>query len=459
MPLPTSITRMNNKLAQKAPFDYSKLILLGIAAGVFALTYMDLHAGGIPFLGPVLVLLAPNIFLLGVGLMLAGVLWLFTERWLVIAPLALALTLIIGLNTRIPEAWADAHRAWSSMHVARKYTGTIGQPLIIDSEPPLMEGRQWGYSTVRINCLVEQCFASEGFRTLSLGVPNEYWTESIQEVALNAGFTAAARDERAPRLAVRSEQKDGLLVVHMRLSDSDGSELATGTATYRNGFNAEPPDGDRNPKPPAESLALQFLLHGNSVSQKVGDWVGHTVAYPLRTFLEQATELSEPQNGAPVVAEQEFVRSEHFDPPKAIGDWPVSSERTRLFWDELREKRCRELLKPEFVGAQNNFWSVFTNDPTRRHKIRSVPLICDEAAIWNFDYGRMPGHVVVSKYDLEGNLKYRMAIAQPASHTTIREPSFHAEEGTLDFEWWSGSHSGSSYNVTSVTRVKVREPA
>jgi hypothetical protein len=85
--------------------------------------------------------------------------------------------------------------------------------------------------------------------------------------------------------------------------------------------------------------------------------------------------------------------------------------------------------------------------------------ICDEAVIWDYDYTEMPGHVVVTKHDSEGNLKYRMAIARPASDAMIRPPSFHAEEGTLDFEWWSGSHSGSSYNVTSVTRVKVREPA
>jgi len=450
---------MDSKPEQKAPFDYSKLILLGTAAGVLALTYIDLHAGGVPIIGPALIFLAPNIFLVGVGLMLAGLMWLVTDRWLVIAPLALVLTVVIGLNTRIPEAWADAHRAWSSMHVARAYTGTVGQPLIIDSKPPSIEGRQWGYSTVRINCVVEQCFASEGFRTIIPGIESEYWKESIQEVALNAGFTAAAQDERAPRLVVRSEQKDGLLLVHMKLSDSDGSELATGTATYRNGFDAEPRDGDWNPKLPTRNLALQFLLHGNLVSQKVGDWVGPTAAYPLRTFLQQATELSEPQNGDPVVAEQDVVHSEHFDPPKTIGDRPASTEWTRLFWDEHREKRCRELIKPEFVGAHSNFWSVFTNDPTRRHKIRLVPLICDDAAIWNFDYGAMPGHVVVSKYDLEGNLKYRLSIAQPAGHAVIRQPSFHAEEGTLDFEWWSGSHSGSSYNVTSVTRVRVREPA
>ncbi|MGN7105078.1 hypothetical protein ACTHR6_25925 [Ralstonia holmesii] len=451
---------MDSKPEQKEPFDYSKLILLGTAAGVLALAYIDLYAGVIPFLGPALVVLAPNIFLVGVALMLAGLMWLVTDRWLIITPLALALTLAIGLNTRIPEAWADANRAWSSMHVARTYTGTVGQPLIIDSKPPLIEGRQWGYGTVRINCVIEQCFQSEGFRTIIPGIENEYWQESVQEVALNAGFTAAAQNERAPRLVVRSEQKDGLLLVHIKLSDSDGSELATGTATYRNGFKAEPRDGNWTPKPPPRNLALQFLLHGNLVSQKVGDWVGHTAAYPLRTFLQQATELSEPQNGTPVVAEQDILRSEHFDPPKAFRQGAEPSESTPKFWDERREKRCRELLQPEFFGARASAWSVFTTDPTRRHKIRPAPLlICDDAAIWNFDYGAMPGHVVVSKYDSEGNLKYRIAIARPASDAMVRLPSFHAEERTLDFEWWSGSHSGSNYNVTSVTRVRVREPA
>lgn len=451
---------MDSKPQQKAPFDYSKLILLGTAAGVLALAYIDLYAGAITFLGPALVVLAPNVFLVGVALMLAGLIWLTTDRWLIIAPLTLALTVVIGLNTRILEAWADANRTWSSMHVARTYIGTVGQPLIIDSKPPSIQGRQWGYSTVKINCVIEQCFESEGFRTIMPGIENEYWHESVREVALNAGFTAAAQDERAPKLVVRSEQKDSLLLVHMKLSDSDGNELATGTATYRNGFNAEPPDGDSHRKPAATSLALQFLLHGNLVSQKVMDWVGHTAAYPLRTFLEQATELREPQNGAPVVAKQDIVRSEHFDPPKAFQKGAEPSESTPQFWDERREARCRELLKPEFFGARGSAWTVFTTDPTRRHKIRPAPfLICDEAVIWNFDYGAMPDHVVVSKYDSEGNLKYRMAIARPASDAMIRLPSFHAEEGTLDFEWWSGSHSGSSYDVTSVTRVRVREPA
>jgi hypothetical protein len=182
-------------------------------------------------------------------------------------------------------------------------------------------------------------------------------------------------------------------------------------------------------------------------------------ADPLRTFLQQAAESSEPPNGDLVVAEQDRLRVEHFDPPKAIRNWPEPSEKTRLSWDERRKMRCHELLKPEFVGARVQIWSVFTNDPARRHKIRSAGRICDEAVVWDFDYHAMPGRVVVSKYDVEGNPKYRIAIARPASDATIRQPSFQAEEGTLDFEWWSGDHSGSSYNATSVTRVRVREPA
>jgi hypothetical protein len=104
-------------------------------------------------------------------------------------------------------------------------------------------------------------------------------------------------------------------------------------------------------------------------------------------------------------------------------------------------------------------WWLFVNDPTGQHKARVTgPQLCDPDAVWFFDYVSMRGHAILTKFDLQGNLLYRISFARPSDQVFIREPSLHAKDATIEFEWWTGDNSGSDFLVTAIDKVQGKEP-
>ena len=419
------------------------------------------HAGGIPFVGGIPVGLAPNILLVGLTLLVVSALCVVTERWAIIIAVAGVVGVSLGVNSRIPEVWRDARTKWFEVAVTERFAGTVGDPLVVRFSGPPVAARRFAYASVRPACGDMNCFSLNGFRTPLPGLRSEYWSEG-PAVAAAAGFGIVQDDEKAMALIVTTRGERDLLVVRMELRSADGRVLSSGTAKYRVGFTGEVVDGER-PEWPKSSfdLVLSFLFHNNIVNRIVGEAVAPTVANPIQTFLKEASVLTHPQDAtAPtVLLGHEVVREQRYAPPRVVRGSGEQNERTTFFWDEVREKHCWDLMRQESKEPGMNVWLLFVNDPTGRRKARfSGPGICDPDAIWFFDYVAMPGHVVLTKFDIRGVVVYRIAVKRPDDSSFVRTPSLRSSGGVLEFEWWAGTNSGADFHVVSLVAIKVIEP-
>lgn len=122
------------------------LLWLG-GIGCMGAAALLLHAGGILFLGGFLVSLAPDLFLLGTVLLVVGVFWIFTNRLLLIVPVAIALGIALGLNSRLPEVWRDLRTDWFSVNVAQKFSGKAGQRLVVAPTSLALTARRFAYAS------------------------------------------------------------------------------------------------------------------------------------------------------------------------------------------------------------------------------------------------------------------------------------------------------------------------
>jgi hypothetical protein len=345
------------------------------------------------------------------------------------------------------------------MEVAEKYSASVGQPLAVAASAPL-SARTFAYATVRPECRGDGCFATEGFRTPYPGVHRDYWRESPASAALELGFTLAKEKEPAPTLIVETTDEGDLLAIRMELRAADGRTLSKGIARYRSGFSGEPADQEAavGTSRPAR-MAVHYLLHANTVNRSVGARVAQTVAYPVRTFLQRATALAHPQDAsfATSAITPQTLAAHRFDPPRVLrgGD----AERSAFFFDQERNDRCLALLRKESEGPVMQGWWLFVQDPTGQRKARVTgPRICDADSIWFFDYASLRGHVVLTKFGLQGNVVYRVSIKRPGEQTFIREPSLRSSGGMLEFEWVTGDHAGKDFHVTAIDAVRAEEP-
>lgn len=442
------------------------LFILGLlwlaGMGFVGAAAIMVNAGGILFVGGLIAALAPDVFLLGLVLFAVGFLWILTSRWMVLVPASIAIGIVLGLNTRLPEAWRDLRTDWYSVTVSQRFSGQAGQPLQVPLTSLALTARTFAYASVRQDCRGDGCFLTEGFRTLYPDLPREYWKESPASAVLGYGFTLAQEQEQAPTLLVATTQEADLLVVAMELRAVDGKTLANGIARYRSGFAGEPVDED-NPERlgSARRLSWQYLLHANVVNRTLGPKLAPTVSYPVQAFLQRAAVLVHPQDSsfAATAIALQTVSSERFDPPRVVHGGGEQSERSLLFFDKERSDRCRSVLRAESNAPALQTWWLFVSDPTGQHKARVTgPQLCDLDAVWFFDYASMRGHAILTKFDLQGNLLYKISFVRPSDQVAIREPSLHAKDGTIEFEWWTGDNSGSDFRVTAIDKVQGSEP-
>ena len=286
---------------------------------------------------------------------------------------------------------------------------------------------------------------------------------TLEPSRIEAGVSEANSKEPAPTLIVTSSRDADWLLVDTEFRAPDGQLLSKGQARYRNGFIGEPMD-DENAKGDVSSARFTFLylLHNNVVNNIVGGAAAPTVASPVRTFLHQAALLSHPQDiGAPATPVEAVVyESKRFDPPRILHGDAGQTERSEYLFDKERDARCRTLMRPESDGPQAQVWWLFVNDPTGRRKARVTgPRLCDPDAIWLFDYTAVPGHAVLTKFDIEGNLRFRIAMKRSSDAMFIREPSLHSSGGILEFEWGTGSNQVSDFWLTEIDKVRIKEPA
>jgi hypothetical protein len=135
-----------------------------------------------------------------------------------------------------------------------------------------------------------------------------------------------------------------------------------------------------------------------------------------------------------------------------------------LAFDKPRQDRCRQLLKLETPGTPlMQGWMVFTGDPSGRKKARYTgQALCEAEALWFFDYAAERGKMILTKYTAAGDLAYRISFDKPAPiygfDGHIMNPTFTAQAGYLNFDWWDTSQSGSDRHIKRSMKVRLAEP-
>jgi hypothetical protein len=452
-----------------------------LGAGILALAWLAAHAGFVAVAGRIPVALAPDIFLLGVFFVAFGVSRALTARKAAAALLAAALTVLAGLNTRIPILFSDLGTGSGGATQIRSHLiAPVGQPIHIRAEPAEISARRQSYAHAIPACYGDSCLASMGFRTPYPWIESDYWHEKPLEVALIAGFSTAKEQERAPTLNVRQDTEGQQSTIQIELLDTDGKSIALFKGRYRHGLPYETADGTSSNET-RNSLALEYLLHGNLLNRLAERYIPAAPSYPLASFLSATALLSHPQGTALGLAggamssettapslrvELETLEQKDYDPVWVIPN-DASSSNSRwieMSWDKQREATCGTILKPEQPGAPLlQSWQLFVRDSSGRKKARYTgPAICDADLVWFLDYPAERGRTTLTKYSVDGDLLYRLSFSNPPElhgfGGAILQPTFRAQDGYLLFEWWNTNQAGRDMQVKRSMKLRLKEP-
>jgi hypothetical protein len=460
---------------------HSKYLLLG-AIFLFA-GWLAAFAGIVPILGPIFAYFAPDLFLFGlvfVSIWGAKV-FLPNANNVAVGGLAVFLSVVCGLNTRLPTIVSDVWNGnGNQTQVISRLEGIVGQPIHFAIDTPEISARQNAYSYPRPACHGDGCFQTDGFRTPYPWIETDYWHEKVMDVTLAAGFSMANQGEPAPTLTIKQSKEENVSTIHLELADATGKTTATYDGRYRVRFPFETRDEEKSDGGP-HALALQFLLHGNFLNRLAPIMVRSAANYPLSSFLKIASQLSHPQgktlglfskwssrDGEPpsIKVVLEVLEEKTYDPVWIIKEEPDSSVSrwSEISWDKTRGVRCQTLLKPETIGAPlMQTWHLFVNDPSGRKKVRYTgTAICDPDAIWFEDYVIERGRMVLTKYSVTGDFIYRISFEQPPAPYgyagALLMSTFKSSDGFLNFEWWNTSQSGRDRHIKRSMKVRIKEP-
>jgi hypothetical protein len=297
-----------------------------------------------------------------------------------------------------------------------------------------------------------------------------------------SGFSKAERGESAPTLTIsRQDVNRYISTFHIQLMDANGKLLSRYDGWYRNGIPNEAKDGVGPSTTESQSLVFEYLLHGNLLNSLMAQLMPSGAAYPLTSFLKKATHLAHPQgptlgfatprtaesSESPAVkVELEVLEEKTYAPVWIIKEDPVSgfSKWSEMSGSGERGERCKSLLKPETKGAPlMQTWHLFVHDQSGRKKVRYTgDAICDPDAIWFLDYVIEKGRTTLTKYSANGDLIYRISFDKPKEPWGyaggILIPTFKADIGYVQFEWWNTNQSGRERLVKRSMKVRFKEP-
>ena len=232
-------------ISKELPTTESSL-KLGIIL-VFA-GFLTAFAGAFPILGLLVQTLSPNIFFIGLVLIAIGIAKLLFSNKLAIGFFVVALSIVAGLNTRLPAFIMDMSAAHNSnTQVLSRIEGTVGlQAIHIASTTPEISARRFQYSHASPACEGDNCFTTKDFKMPSPWRESEYWHEKVEDTALAVGFSKAKQGESAPTLAINQTSKGYFTFIHINLHDTNGKLLARYDGRYRSGFPFETEDGNKS---------------------------------------------------------------------------------------------------------------------------------------------------------------------------------------------------------------------
>jgi hypothetical protein len=419
----------------------------------------------VPVLGLLIAAMAPNAFLLGLGMVVLSIVRKKVSRADTAQIAAVAITALLAVNTRLPSIVFDAFGP-DQLQLLRHLSAAVGHPLHIETNASELTGRRFPYDSVAPACYGDGCFMTRGFHGPITGITQDYWRENIVDTVLAAGFSRASANEKAPRLLISSTRSGKMLLLEMDLKDKNGGLLAHFRGTFRNGYPLETEDdGVENLGLPG---VLQYLLHGNSLSHWLSRLTRPRVEPPLQTFLKTTTKLVDPQaNGiqnASAVS-LEILSEKLYEPVWTIRDQDDGTPKwSDLAFDKPRHDYCRELMRAERAEAGlTESWMLFKADPTGRKKIRATgELLCETDGLWAFDYAAENGKMIVTRYSAVGDLQYRVYFDRPSPiygfQGHIMSPTLKVQAGYLYFDWWDSNQAGHDRLVKRSMKVRFVEP-
>jgi hypothetical protein len=269
--------------------------MLRVGVALIAISLFMAGAGAVvPMLGLLIAAFAPDAFLVGLALVVFSLIRRRTKHVAVAAAATVLITGLLAVNTRLPSIVSDSMNP-NALTIARHLIGAVGQPLHVETNTAELRGRRFPYASVVPACRGDGCFITSGFHGPYPGILRDYWRENVVNTALAAGFSKAAAGEVAPRVVVSAMREGDLLSVTMEMTDANGASLARFSGRFRNGYPVETSDDASEGNPDWLGGALQYLLHGNSVTRWLSRWARPATEPPLKGFLKAAASLSDPQ--------------------------------------------------------------------------------------------------------------------------------------------------------------------
>jgi len=162
------------------------------------------------------------------------------------------------------------------------------------------------------------------------------------------------------------------------------------------------------------------------------------------------------------------VQLEVLDDKRYTPEWVIKGEReasepawSKYAWDKSRHDACKAYVQPAGPGDERlKSWKAFIADPARM--FGPGHMLCDPDAIWFYSYVAERGRVVIVKTTTRGEIVYRVSFPKPneagGNPGAIMNPTLHAADGYLHFEWWNVNHRGHDVVINRALKVRIREP-
>lgn len=258
------------------------------------------YAASIPYLLWLVLLgwwigrLAPDVFLVGLCMFCFVVAQRVARSVPLVVVVGSLLSLIAGLNTRIPSILADlAHESPHHIEIVRQIQLQPWHPIRIDSDEGSLSARRdtYAHAVPAGDSLVQR-----GFRTPIPRFTHDYWEEDIEQAAIEAGFAIYESNSPSPVLSIRQRRDGYQYFVDIQLWDADGNLAASQSSRYRTGFPAESADGKRSTRS-LRPMVHEFLLHGNAMNRIVELFVPRAPNEPLSMFLKEVVVPLEQKSG------------------------------------------------------------------------------------------------------------------------------------------------------------------
>jgi hypothetical protein len=264
-----------------------RLVSTIIGAALIAIALISTQSSSIPFLGAVLLAIAPDFLLAGLVSLVIGILGTRkASRTITFAAVAL---FILGLNTRIPSVLKDLARTRTE-DISGSIRAPVGAWVRVESEMSSIDGRTFLYSTARRRCSDDGCFTSNGYRMPAVGITGEYWSEPVRESVIAAGLSLSGRGNAVATIRIKGKLlSDHTNVVEVSILDSSGAEVGRLIEYHRVGFPYESVDGTDD-----VSLA-EYLIHSNFVSRLVARWFWYDDPYPVSRLISKVFAIEETQ--------------------------------------------------------------------------------------------------------------------------------------------------------------------